>query len=84
MSHVTDFSYEQFDLSDIKTYALDARKSKTHVANFARPIAAGSGIGKFVESLPNILASGDFKTIVRAIVEAKRQRALVRRGRASR
>src|SRR5258707_13253539 len=75
MSPVTDFSYEQFDLSDIKTYALDARKSKTHVANFVRPLAAGNGISKFVDSLPNILASGDFKTIVRTIVEAKRQRA---------
>lgn len=75
MRPVTDFSYEQFDLSDIKTYALDARKSKTHVANFVRPIPAGSGIGRFVDSLPNILASGDFKTIVHAIVEAKRQRA---------
>jgi hypothetical protein len=72
---VADFSYEQFDLSDIKTYALDARKSKTHVANFVRPIPAGSGVSRFVDSLPDILAAGDFKTIVRAIVEARQQRA---------
>jgi hypothetical protein len=75
MSPVTDFSYEQFDLSDIKTYALDARKSKTHVANFVRPVPPGSGIRGFIDSLPNILASGDFKTIVRTIVDAKRQGA---------
>jgi len=75
MSPVTDFPYEEFDLSDIKTYALDARKSKTHVANFVRPVAPKSSISQFVDCLPNILASGDFKTIVRAIVEAKRQRA---------
>ena len=39
-----------------------------------RPIAPGSGISAFVDSLPDILAAADFKTIVRTIVEAKRQR----------
>ena len=71
----TDFSYEQFDLSDIKTYPLDARRSKTHVASFARPIAPGSGISALVDSLPDILAAADLKTIVRTIVDAKRQRS---------
>jgi hypothetical protein len=74
MSLRTGFSYEPFDLSDIKTYPLNARRSKTHVANFARPVAPGSSTAAFVDSLPNILAAADFKTIVHTIVEAKRQR----------
>jgi hypothetical protein len=72
---VTDFSYEQFDLSDIKTYPLDARRSKTHVSNFLRPVAAGSSIAAFVDSLPGLLAARDFKTIVHNILEAKRNRS---------
>jgi hypothetical protein len=74
MNRVTDFSYEEFDLSDIKTYALDARRSKAHVEDFVRPIPSGNGISMFVDSLPNILAAADFKTIVRTLVETKRQR----------
>jgi hypothetical protein len=71
---LTDFTYEQFDLSDIKTYPLDARRSKTHVSNFARAVPPGSSVGTFIDTLPGLLAAGDFKTIVRTIVEAKRNR----------
>ncbi len=69
---MTIFSYEQFDLSDIKTYPLSARHSKAHVANFVRPLESRTTVGTFVESLPDILAAADFKSVVRAIVEAKR------------
>jgi hypothetical protein len=72
---VTDFSYEEFDVSDIRTYPLDARHSKTHVSNFLRPVSPGSSIGAFVDSLPGLLASGDFKKVVRNILEAKRNRS---------
>jgi len=74
MSGVTDFSYEPFDLSDINTYPLDARRSKTHVSNFAKPLAPGSSMAAFAESLPGLLAAGDFKTIVSTLVGAKRNR----------
>jgi hypothetical protein len=69
---LTKFSYEQFDLSDIKTYPLDARHSKAQAADFVRPLAPGGSLGAFVDSLPNILAAADFKNVVQALVEAKR------------
>jgi hypothetical protein len=69
---VTKFSYEEFDLSDLKTYPLDSRHSKAKVADFARSVEAGSTLGTFVDSLPDILAAADFKKVVRALVEAKR------------
>src|SRR5580765_8374557 len=75
MSRLTAFSYEQFDVSDIKTYPLDARRSKTHVSHFAKATAPGSSLGTFVDSLPGILAAGDFKTIVKTLVDAKRNRS---------
>jgi hypothetical protein len=69
------FTYDDFDLSDIRTYPLKSRTSKARAEDFARPSASGTSIGAFVDSLPNILAAADFKTVVRAIVEAKRSDA---------
>jgi len=68
---VTRFSYEEFDLSDVKTYPLDARRSKAHVKDFARSLDAAHGVGAFVDALPDILAAADFKAVRRAILEAR-------------
>ncbi len=67
-----NFPYEEFDLSGVKTYPLKSRPSKARVEDFARPAAPGGSVGAFVDSLPAILAAADFKTVVRAIVDAKR------------
>lgn len=69
------FSYEEFDLSDIKTYPLKSRASKARVENFGRPVAPGASVGALVDSLPAMLAASDFRTVVGAIVEAKRSGA---------
>src|SRR5947208_14665933 len=66
------FPYEEFDLSGVKTYPLKSRRSKARAEDFARPAAPGGSVGALVDSLPNILAAADFKTIVRAIADAKR------------
>src|SRR5260221_8835343 len=69
------FSYDEFDLSGITTYPLKSRASKARVEDFARPSAPGGSIGAFVDSLPGLLAAADFKRVVGAIVEAKRDDA---------
>jgi hypothetical protein len=69
---VARFSYEEFDLSDVKTYPLDARQNKTRTEDFARPLQSLSGVGAFVDALPDILAAADFKAVVRALMEARR------------
>ncbi len=66
------FPYEEFDLSDVKTYPLKSRASKACVEDFARPVAPGGSIAALVDSLPGILAAADFKAIVSAITAAKR------------
>jgi hypothetical protein len=71
------FPYEEFDLSGVRTYPLQSRKSKARVEDFGRPFEAGATFGTFVESLPNILAAADFKAIVRAMVDARRASGLV-------
>jgi len=69
------FPYDEFDLSGVTTYPLKSRASKARSEDFARPHERGAGIGRFVDSLPNILAAADFKAVVRAIVDAKRSDA---------
>ena len=66
------FPYEESDLADVRTYPLESRKSKARVDDFARPSPSAAGIGAFVATLPDILAGGDLKAVVEAIVEAKR------------
>jgi hypothetical protein len=66
------FTYDDFDLTGIKTYPLKSRKSKARADDFARPCPPGAPIAAFVDSLPNILAAADFKAVVRAIADATR------------
>jgi hypothetical protein len=65
-------TYDEFNLSGIKTYPLRSRQSKVGLAQFATPHKPGSGIGGFLKSLPALLAAKDFKDVIEAIVAAKR------------
>jgi hypothetical protein len=63
--------YEEFDLSGVRTYPLASRTSKANAADFAKPYVAGSGMRGWVESLPDILAGGDFRAVVDAVARAR-------------
>jgi hypothetical protein len=65
------FSYEEFDLSGVKTYPLASRKSKANAADFATPYKSGSGVSGLIASLPNFLAAADFKAVVTAVRAAR-------------
>jgi hypothetical protein len=69
------FPYEEFDLSDVRTYPLQSRASKAKREDFGRPCEPGARIGQLLESLPNILAAADLRAVVRAMVEAKKEKA---------
>jgi hypothetical protein len=64
------FDYEDFDLSGVRTYPLASRKSKANASDFATPLR-GAALKPFFESLPRILAAGDFKAVVDAIKSAR-------------
>lgn len=66
------FPYEEFDLSDVRTYPLASRQSKANVSAFATRVHSQQTIAEFVESLPGILAGADFKAVVSALRAAKR------------
>jgi hypothetical protein len=65
------FSYDDFDLSGVRTYPLDSRKSKANAADFAAPYRPGGGVAGLIASMPSILAAADFKAIVAALRAAR-------------
>jgi hypothetical protein len=65
------FTYEDFDLSGVRTYPLASRKSKANAADFGKPYRPGGGMGALLDSFPAILAAADFKAVVAAIRSAR-------------
>lgn len=69
--------YEEFDLSGVRTYPLGSRQSKARVEDFASPYRKGTGIDGLIASLPAMLAAADFRSVVGAILEARRVDAAI-------
>jgi hypothetical protein len=65
------FTYDEFDLSGLRTYPLKSRPSKSHASDFAKAAGPGATMAAFVDSLPDILAAAEFKAVVRALGEAR-------------
>jgi hypothetical protein len=63
--------YTPISLKKLKTYSLRQRKSKVTLDKLGNPFSGGT-FKDFLNSLPDILASKDFKEVVEAIVRAKR------------
>jgi len=71
-SHTVPFTYDDFDLSGIRTYPLGSRKSKANAADFAKAYTPGAGVSGLLASMPSILAAADFKAVAQAIRVAHR------------
>jgi hypothetical protein len=67
-----NFDYQDFDLSDVRTYPLDSRRSKARAADFGKPCGAQATIGGFIDSLPRMLGAADLRAVVQAVVDARR------------
>src|SRR3954468_7647933 len=63
--------YEEFDLSDVRTYPLASRVSKARADDFARPFVRGRGVSGVMASFPAMLAGADFRSVVQRIVTAR-------------
>jgi hypothetical protein len=59
------------DLSRVTTYPLAARSNKVRVDEFARPVAASSSLGDFLDGLPDVLAVKVLRELAAAIVQAR-------------
>jgi deoxyhypusine synthase len=63
--------------ADAKTFPLKTLARKVVRADLARPLAAGSSVRDFLESLPNVLAAHDLRDLAQRIAEARRGRRTV-------
>jgi hypothetical protein len=61
------------DLSRVRTIPLRSRANKVALERFAKPPRPNRTCAEFVASLPGILAGGDFRSVVEAIVAARRR-----------
>ena len=64
--------YRPVSLKAVKTYALSSRKSKVSVTSFAGVPAKGDSFGTFLEKLPDAFAASDFRSVVSAVIRARR------------
>ncbi len=62
------------DVTRLKTYPLSRRHSKVRISDFATAWKPGGSLGRFLESLPDILAVKTLRAVARTIVEAHRRR----------
>jgi hypothetical protein len=66
------FPYDEFDLSDVRTYPLASRTSKARVEDFAKPYPPRAGMQAWIDSLPRMLAAKDFRAVVDALTVARK------------
>jgi hypothetical protein len=71
------YSIHPITLGAVHTYPLASRKSKVSVRDFAKPPAANTSLTKFLDSLPNILATEDLRQLLAAIQRARKQRKAI-------
>src|SRR5262245_22308954 len=69
------FSYEEFDLSGVRTYPLASRRSKARAEDFAKPTTPGGSFKAWFDALPGILGAQDVRRVVTAIVDARARQA---------
>jgi hypothetical protein len=67
------YSIPPITLGAVHTYPLASRKSKVSVRDFAKPPGANASLVKFLDSLPNILATQDLRNLLGAIQAGRKQ-----------
>jgi hypothetical protein len=71
------YSIPPITFGGVRTYSLASRKSKVNVREFATPVGPKSSIVKFLDSLPNILASQSLRDLLSSIHLAKKQKRAI-------
>src|ERR1700730_2606955 len=71
------YSTQPVTLGALHTYPLASRKSKVSVRDFAQAPANTPSLSRFLDSLPNVLAAGDLRSVLAAIHRARQQRRAI-------
>jgi hypothetical protein len=65
------FSYDEFDLSGIRTYSLTSRGGKVGREAFAKAWDQATGLAGWIDALPRLLAADDLRHVVAAMSVAR-------------
>ncbi len=65
--------YRPLSFEKIRTYPLSVRKSKVEIGLAAIPHKKNALFGTFMDNLPSVLAAADLKSVVQAVVRARRK-----------
>jgi hypothetical protein len=68
------YSTRPLTLGAVHTYPLASRKSKVNVRDFAKVPGSNASLAKFLDSLPDILASRELRYVLAAMQNARKQR----------
>jgi hypothetical protein len=68
---LSQYRVQPIDLSGLKTIPIAERGGKVRTTDFAAPYSKGSGIARWIHSLPKILAADGFRSAVNALVQAR-------------
>lgn len=71
------YSIQPLTFGGVRTYPLASRKSKVHVANFARAVERKASLTKFLDSLPKILAAQDLRDLLSSIHRARKNKKAI-------
>ncbi len=71
------YATQPITFGGVHTYPLASRKSKVNVKEFARPVGSRASLGKFLDSLPEILAAKELRELLSAIHRAKKQKKAI-------
>lgn len=74
---MSKYAVSPVDFAGLKTVPLKARGGKVRTEDFGRPYRKGSGIGGWLDSLPQILAGNSFRSVVDALAEARARRKAI-------
>lgn len=66
-------TYQQIDLSGLKTYSAKQRASKVGTRLEGKPLRAGLTVKAFLDGLPSVLKADDLKSVARAVVRAGKE-----------
>ncbi len=65
--------YRPLSLKSVKTYSLCRRSSKVSLNTFAGIPAKGDTLSSFLHKLPVSFAAEDFRSVVSAVVQARKE-----------
>jgi hypothetical protein len=75
---MSKYTRHPIEFTGLNTIPIQERGGKVQVRHFAKPYTKGTGVKSWLDSLPDVLAAGSFRAVVKALLRAKQtHRAIV-------